>query len=157
MTKDQTSAAGAAARGTVPTVAVIGTGIAGLTSAKALQDYGIPCTVFEIGDHIGGNWAFRNSNGRSSAYRSLHIDTSRVGMSLSVLGTPVKVGSVELFVLFGLVPVRVWGGGPQSGSRWSARSAARTNDLEADKDPPHTVFAGTEAKCVVVQVICGLP
>jgi hypothetical protein len=28
----------------------------------------------------------------------------------------------------------VWGGGPQSGSRWSARSAARTNDLEADED-----------------------
>ena len=59
-------------------------------------------------------------------------------MSLSVLGTPVKVGSVELFVLLGLVPVRVCGGGPQSGSRWSARSAARTNDLEAGKDPPHT-------------------
>jgi cation diffusion facilitator CzcD-associated flavoprotein CzcO len=81
MTKNQISAAGAAARGTVPTIAVIGAGIAGLTSAKALQDYSIPCTVFEVGDHIGGNWAFKNSNGRSSAYRSLHIDTSRVGMS----------------------------------------------------------------------------
>ncbi len=81
MTENQTSAAEAAARGTVPTIAVIGAGIAGLTSAKALQDYGIPCTVFEVGDHIGGNWAFKNSNGRSSAYRSLHIDTSRVGMS----------------------------------------------------------------------------
>jgi cation diffusion facilitator CzcD-associated flavoprotein CzcO len=52
-----------------------------LTSAKALQDYGIPCTVFEVGDQIGRNWAFKYSNGRSSAYRSLHIDTSRVGMS----------------------------------------------------------------------------
>jgi cation diffusion facilitator CzcD-associated flavoprotein CzcO len=80
MTKNQISAAGAAARGTVPTIAVIGAGIAGLTSAKALQDYGIPCTVFEVGDQIGGNWAFKNSNGRSSAYCSLHIDTSRVGM-----------------------------------------------------------------------------
>jgi len=39
-----------------------------------------------------------------------------------------------------------WGGGPQSGSRWSARSAARTNDLEADEDPPHTVVGRTEAK-----------
>ena len=34
----------------------------------------------------------------------------------------------------------------QSGSRWSARSAARTNDLEADEDPPHTVVGRTEAK-----------
>ncbi len=44
--------------------------------------------------------------------------------SLSVLG-PGKGGNPVVFVLFGLVPVHVWGGGPQSGSRWSARSAAR--------------------------------
>ena len=30
------------------------------------------------------------------------------------------------------------------GSRWSARSAARTNDLDADKDPPHTVAGQDE-------------
>jgi hypothetical protein len=49
--------------------------------------------------------------------------------------------------LFGLVPAHVpGGGGPQSGSRWSARSAARTNDLEADEDPPQTWPAGGEAK-----------
>ena len=66
--------------------------------------------------------------------------------SLSVLGTPVKVGSVGRFLLFGLVPARVWGGGPQSGSRWSARSAARTNDLEADEDPPHTGRPGTRQR-----------
>jgi len=59
-------------------------------------------------------------------------------ISLSVLGTPVKVGSLVVFVFVGLISVRVWGGGPQSGSRWSARSAARTNDLEAGEDPPHT-------------------
>ena len=38
------------------------------------------------------------------------------------------------------------GGGPQSGSRWSARSAARTSDLEAGEDPPQTWPAGGEAK-----------
>ena len=65
----------------LPSVAVIGAGISGLTSGKALQDYGVPCTVFEAGDRIGGNWAFKNPNGRSSAYRSLHIDTSRTAMS----------------------------------------------------------------------------
>ena len=34
------------------------------------------------------------------------------------------------------------------GSRWSARSAARTNDLEAGEDPPHTVRpGGGETRC----------
>ena len=60
--------------------------------------------------------------------------------SLSVLGTPVKVW-IRCRFLFGFVLVRVWGGRPESGSRWSARSAARTNDLEADEDPPHTRLA----------------
>ena len=62
------------------------------------------------------------------------------------VGDPRKGGIHWLFSLFGLVPARAWGGGPQSGSRWSARSAARTNDLEADEDPPHTWSAGDEAK-----------
>jgi hypothetical protein len=48
--------------------------------------------------------------------------------------------SAELFPLFDRVPGPcACGGGPQSGSRWSARSAARTNVLEADEDPPHTL------------------
>lgn len=33
--------------------------------------------MLESGDRIGGNWAFRNPNGHSSAYASLHIDTSK--------------------------------------------------------------------------------
>lgn len=44
---------------------------------KALRDRGIPYTTFEKSDQIGGNWVFRNKNGMSSAYRSLHIDSSR--------------------------------------------------------------------------------
>jgi cation diffusion facilitator CzcD-associated flavoprotein CzcO len=64
-----------------PSVGVIGAGISGLTASKALQDYGVEHTVFEAGDRIGGNWAFKNPNGRSSAYRSLHIDTSRSAIS----------------------------------------------------------------------------
>ena len=67
--------------------------------------------------------------------------------ALSVLGTPVKVGIRWSFPVVwprsGHVPER---GGPQSGSRWSARSAARTNDLEAGEDPPQTWPAGGEAK-----------
>jgi cation diffusion facilitator CzcD-associated flavoprotein CzcO len=65
----------------VPRTAVIGAGIAGLTSAKMLGDYGVPFTCFEASDRIGGNWAFGNPNGHSSAYRSLHIDTSKYMLS----------------------------------------------------------------------------
>ena len=60
-----------------PTTCVIGAGISGLTSTKALGDRGVPHECFETSDRIGGNWAFRNPNGHSSAYRSLHIDTSK--------------------------------------------------------------------------------
>jgi cation diffusion facilitator CzcD-associated flavoprotein CzcO len=56
---------------------VIGAGISGLTAGKAIADVGVPYTCFETSDRIGGNWAFKNPNGRSSAYRSLHIDTSK--------------------------------------------------------------------------------
>jgi hypothetical protein len=60
-----------------PRVAIIGAGISGLTSAKNVKDAGIDFDCFESSDRVGGNWAFRNPNGHSSAYRSLHIDTSR--------------------------------------------------------------------------------
>lgn len=64
-----------------PKTCVIGAGISGLTAGKALSDRGIPYTCFEASDDIGGNWYFGNPNGRSSAYRSLHIDTSRNSLS----------------------------------------------------------------------------
>lgn len=64
-----------------PRVAIIGAGVAGLTACKALGDNGIPHVAFEASDDIGGNWYFRNPNGRSSAYRSLHIDISRPSIS----------------------------------------------------------------------------
>lgn len=64
-----------------PTVAVIGAGISGLTTLKMLDDYGIEAVGFEASDRIGGNWAFDNPNGSSSAYRSLHIDTSKHQLS----------------------------------------------------------------------------
>lgn len=64
-----------------PSTCVIGAGISGLTAGKALADRGIPYTCFEASDAIGGNWYFGNPNGRSSAYRSLHIDTWRDSVS----------------------------------------------------------------------------
>lgn len=61
--------------------AIIGAGISGLTMGKMLGDYAVPYTCFESSDRIGGNWAFGNPNGHSSAYRSLHIDTSKHQLS----------------------------------------------------------------------------
>ena len=64
-----------------PTTAIIGAGVSGLTAGKNLADYDIPYECFETSDRIGGNWAFGNPNGHSSAYRSLHIDTSKERVS----------------------------------------------------------------------------
>jgi cation diffusion facilitator CzcD-associated flavoprotein CzcO len=66
---------------TKPSTCVIGAGISGLTAGKALSDWGLPYRCFESSDDIGGNWYFGNPNGRSSAYRSLHIDTWRDSVS----------------------------------------------------------------------------
>ncbi|MFC5727720.1 MULTISPECIES: flavin-containing monooxygenase [Nocardioides] len=71
-----------------PTVAVIGAGISGLTMSKMLADYGLEFVTFESSDRIGGNWAFGNPNGHSSAYRSLHIDTSKHQLSFKDFPMP---------------------------------------------------------------------
>lgn len=67
----------------LPKACVIGAGVSGLVTVKALRDKGIPVDVYEASDCIGGVWAFDNPNGRSAAYRSLHIDTSRSRLELS--------------------------------------------------------------------------
>ena len=58
-------------------VCIIGAGSSGMAAAKALKARGVPFEGFEIGSDIGGMWRYENDNGLSSAYRSLHIDTSR--------------------------------------------------------------------------------
>lgn len=70
------------------TVAVIGAGISGLTTSKMLDDYGLEWTTYESSDRLGGNWAFGNPNGHSSAYRSLHIDTSKHQLSFKDFPMP---------------------------------------------------------------------
>jgi len=61
----------------LPRTCIIGAGCSGFTMAKRLQDHGLPFDCFEMSDDIGGNWYFRNPNGASSCYQSLHIDTSK--------------------------------------------------------------------------------
>ncbi len=56
---------------------MIGAGPSGLSALKALSDAGISVDCFELSDRVGGNWVFQNKNGVSSAYRSLHINTSK--------------------------------------------------------------------------------
>jgi cation diffusion facilitator CzcD-associated flavoprotein CzcO len=58
-------------------VCVIGAGVSGLATVKQLVDRGIALDCFEIGSDVGGNWRYDNDNGRSPAYASLHLDTSK--------------------------------------------------------------------------------
>lgn len=58
-------------------VCIIGAGSSGIAAAQVLHARGIAFDCFEIGSEIGGNWRYQNDNGMSSAYKSLHINTSR--------------------------------------------------------------------------------
>ena len=59
------------------TVAIIGAGAAGLCGARHMKAAGLDVTLFEIGSQIGGMWVYGNDNGRSSAYKTLHINTAK--------------------------------------------------------------------------------
>ncbi|NRQ40081.1 NAD(P)-binding domain-containing protein [Nonomuraea sp. NN258] len=58
-------------------VCVIGAGSSGLPVCQVLHERGIAFDCYEAGSEVGGNWRYLNDNGMSSAYRSLHINTSR--------------------------------------------------------------------------------
>ncbi|MBB4662531.1 flavin-containing monooxygenase [Conexibacter arvalis] len=72
----------------LPSVCIIGAGSSGIAAAKALHERGLPFDCFEKSDRVGGNWVFGNSNGMSSAYRSLHINTSRERMEFTDFPMP---------------------------------------------------------------------
>src|SRR5215472_16542960 len=67
----------------LPRTCVIGAGSSGIAAGKVLHQYGVPFECYELSDRVGGNWVFKNKNGVSSAYRSLHINTSRERMEYS--------------------------------------------------------------------------
>ena len=66
-------------------VCISGAGSSGIAAAKALADRQIDFDWFEMASDIGGNWRYDNDNGRSAAYASLHIDTSKHRMAFSDL------------------------------------------------------------------------
>src|SRR5919112_2560333 len=74
--------------GSLPRVCVIGAGSSGIAAVKALHGQGFDFDCFDASDRVGGNWAYGNVNGMSSAYRSLHINTSRERMEYSDFPMP---------------------------------------------------------------------
>ncbi len=58
-------------------IGIVGAGAAGICGARHMLAQGFDVTLYEIGSHIGGMWVFKNDNNRSSAYKTLHINTAR--------------------------------------------------------------------------------
>ena len=67
---------------------VVGAGSSGIASCQVLHERGIPFDCFEVGSTVGGNWRYENDNEMSSAYRSLHINTSRNAMAYATFPMP---------------------------------------------------------------------
>ncbi|MBF6177953.1 flavin-containing monooxygenase [Nocardia otitidiscaviarum] len=74
----------------LPRVCVIGAGPSGITAAKRLAEYGIPFDCYEASDEVGGNWYFKNPNGMSACYQSLHIDTSKFRLAFEDYPAPAE-------------------------------------------------------------------
>jgi cation diffusion facilitator CzcD-associated flavoprotein CzcO len=69
---------------------IIGAGSSGITAAQVLAADGVEFDCFELGSGVGGNWRYENDNGVSSAYRSLHINTSREAMEYAAYPMPTS-------------------------------------------------------------------
>ena len=69
-------------------VCVIGAGSSGIAACQVLSARRIAFDCFEKGSEVGGNWRYENDNGMSSAYRSLHINTSRGMMAYKTFPMP---------------------------------------------------------------------
>jgi dimethylaniline monooxygenase (N-oxide forming) len=69
-------------------VCIVGAGSSGITMAQVLAARGVAFDCFEAGSEIGGNWRYGNDNEMSSAYESLHINTSRQMMEYAAYPMP---------------------------------------------------------------------
>jgi dimethylaniline monooxygenase (N-oxide forming) len=73
-------------------VCVVGAGCSGLVSVKALREVGHEAHAFELGSKVGGLWVYDNDSGRSAAYDSLCINTSRSEMQFPDYPMPSEYG-----------------------------------------------------------------
>jgi cation diffusion facilitator CzcD-associated flavoprotein CzcO len=69
-------------------VCIIGAGSSGIAAAQVLHARGVGFDCFEVGSEVGGNWRYGNDNQMSSAYESLHINTSRQLMEYAAYPMP---------------------------------------------------------------------
>ncbi|HET8560360.1 MAG TPA: NAD(P)-binding domain-containing protein [Marmoricola sp.] len=69
-------------------VCIVGAGSSGITACQVLQARGVDFDCFEVGSEVGGNWRYDNDNQMSSAYQSLHINTSRQQMEYAAWPMP---------------------------------------------------------------------
>lgn len=84
-----------------PRVCVIGAGLAGLTSAKHLQDEGIEFVVFESSRYVGGTWRYdpkvgTDENGlpiHTSMYKHLRTNLPKPTMELKGFPVPEDMAS----------------------------------------------------------------
>jgi cation diffusion facilitator CzcD-associated flavoprotein CzcO len=90
-TETPTAAADHVRAPTADRVCVIGAGSSGIAACQVLGARGVAYDCFERGSHVGGNWRYRNDNGQSAAYRSLHINTSRRLMAFASLPMPEEL------------------------------------------------------------------
>jgi dimethylaniline monooxygenase (N-oxide forming) len=71
----------------LPKVCIVGAGSSGIAACKVFKQHSIPYDCFEASSEVGGMWQFGNPFS-SSAYRSLHINTSRRTMEYSDFPMP---------------------------------------------------------------------
>ncbi len=69
-------------------VCIVGAGSSGIAAAQVLHARGVDFDCYEVGSEVGGNWRYQNDNQMSSAYRSLHINTSRQLMEYKTFPMP---------------------------------------------------------------------
>jgi thioredoxin reductase len=72
-------------------VCIVGAGSSGIIAAQVLHARGVDFDCFEVGSQIGGNWRYDNDNEMSSAYESLHINTSRQLMEYAAFPMPEQL------------------------------------------------------------------